>query len=431
MWKLILKNLWSRRKRNGWLMAELILVSVVTFIIIDPIVVLHHYMSQPLGYDADRLCIVELGRVDEKAPHFSEDDANKKTKLANILRVKDKLASHPDVESACVLGWAYINSQGNASSEISIDSTESFYVHRVPAFIDQQFFETYGIKSAPGSPSPEELSKTATGKNGYIITRDLAELLFPGENAVGKNMLSIHQGDTFFQPVHGVVEPITPYIMRGNDPLLFTVGPIKHNKYTPNILVRIKPEVDMKTFVGKLRPWMHKEVKAGNWFAQSVITYEDHLSNFKYTSGVTNEIRLNIAYAVFFLVNLCLGVIGTFWLQTRKRTEEAGIMRSFGATKGYIVRMLLGEGVILTIVSSLIGFFGYFQYALSEGLYVSRWEHWSQRYFQHNWIHDFGLHFTGVSVITLLILIAVVSIGIYIPARSISRTNPVNALRDE
>ena len=131
MWKLILKNLWSRRKRNGWLMAELILVSVVTFIIIDPIVVLNHYMSQPLGYDADRLCIVELGRVNEKAPHFSKDDANKKTKLANILRVKDKLASHPDVESACVLGWAYINSQGNASSEISIDSTESFYVHRL------------------------------------------------------------------------------------------------------------------------------------------------------------------------------------------------------------------------------------------------------------------------------------------------------------
>ena len=244
-------------------------------------------------------------------------------------------------------------------------------------------------------------------------------------------MLTIHQGDTFYQPIHGVVEPITPYIMRGNDPLLFTVGSIKNNKYTPNILVRIKPKVDMKTFVGKLRPWMRKEVKVGNWFAQSVITYEDHLSNFKYTSGVTNEIRLSIAYAVFFMVNLCLGVIGTFWLQIRKGTEEAGIMRSFGATKGDIVRMLLGEGVILTIVSSLIGFFGYFQYALSEGLYVSQWEHWAQRYFQHNWIHDFGLHFAGVSVITLLILIVVVSIGIYIPARNISRVNPVDALKDE
>jgi ABC-type antimicrobial peptide transport system permease subunit len=146
---------------------------------------------------------------------------------------------------------------------------------------------------------------------------------------------------------------------------------------------------------------------------------------------VTNQIRLNIAYAIFFMVNLCLGIIGTFWLQTRKRIEEAGVMRSFGATKGDIVRMLLSEGVVLTIVSSVIGFFGYFQYAFSEGLYVSQWNQESLQYFQHDWIHDFGLHFAGVAGITLLILIVVVSIGIYIPARNISRVNPVDALRDE
>lgn len=106
-------------------------------------------------------------------------------------------------------------------------------------------------------------------------------------------------------------------------------------------------------------------------------------------------------------------------------------MRSFGATKGDIVRMLLCEGVVLTVVSSLIGFFGYFQYAFSEGLYVSQWNMESLQYFQHDWIHDFGLHFAGVAGITLLILVIVVSIGIYIPARNISRVNPVDALRDE
>ena len=430
MWKLILKNLWSRRKRNGWLMAELVLVSVVTFVIIDPIVVLNHYLNQPKGYDVERLCIVELGEVDPKAPHFSKDDKNEEARLANILRVKDKLSSHPDIESTSILSWAYINSQGNGSNQMSIDSTKTFRLFRIQAHTGQQFFETYGIKSAPGSPSPEELSKMAPNWNGVIITRDIADVLYPGQNAVGKNMFSIWRGDTTFYPIRGVVEPISPYTMRGNMPMMFLVSPIKDD-YSPNILIRIKPEVDMDAFIGKFRPWMVKELKAGNWFAQSVITYEDQLANYEYTKGVTNQIRLNIAYAIFFMINLCLGVIGTFWLQTRKRTEEAGIMRSFGATKGHIVRMLLGEGVILTIVSSLIGFFGYFQYAFSEGLYVSPWSEEFMKYFQHDWIHDFGLHFTGVAGITLLILIIVVCIGIYIPARNISRVNPVDALRDE
>lgn len=29
MWKLIFKNLWSRRKRNGWIVVELIVVTIV------------------------------------------------------------------------------------------------------------------------------------------------------------------------------------------------------------------------------------------------------------------------------------------------------------------------------------------------------------------------------------------------------------------
>ena len=136
MWKLILKNLWSRRKRNGWLMAELVLVSVVTFIIIDPIVVLNHYLNQPKGYDADRLCIVELGEVDENAPHFSKEDADLKVRIDNIVRIKDRLNLHSDVENACVLGWSYINSQGSGSMIINIDSTRQFYPYRIHAHID-------------------------------------------------------------------------------------------------------------------------------------------------------------------------------------------------------------------------------------------------------------------------------------------------------
>ena len=40
MLKLILKNLWARRVRNAWLLAELILVTVLTWYITDPLFLL-------------------------------------------------------------------------------------------------------------------------------------------------------------------------------------------------------------------------------------------------------------------------------------------------------------------------------------------------------------------------------------------------------
>ena len=51
MLKLILKNLWARRVRNAWLLAELILVTVLTWYITDPLFVLSYNQTLPLGYD--------------------------------------------------------------------------------------------------------------------------------------------------------------------------------------------------------------------------------------------------------------------------------------------------------------------------------------------------------------------------------------------
>ena len=45
MFRLILKTLWARRKRNGWLLAELILVALLSWAIFDPVIVVTHDRS--------------------------------------------------------------------------------------------------------------------------------------------------------------------------------------------------------------------------------------------------------------------------------------------------------------------------------------------------------------------------------------------------
>ena len=54
MFKLIWKNLWARRRKNGWLLAELILVSIISWVVLDPVIVVTHDRNIPLGYDAER-----------------------------------------------------------------------------------------------------------------------------------------------------------------------------------------------------------------------------------------------------------------------------------------------------------------------------------------------------------------------------------------
>lgn len=47
------------------------------------------------------------------------------------------------------------------------------------------------------------------------------------------------------------------------------------------------------------------------------------------------------------------------------------------------------------------------------------------------WVSDFTLHYLLVSLVIFLILLVVVLVGIYIPARNISCIPPTEALRDE
>ena len=120
------------------------------------------------------------------------------------------------------------------------------------------------------------------------------------------------------------------------------------------ILLCLKENVSMKRFLHDFQPWMVKELRAGNLFARNVRSYEALITKNE-SYDVTPMYRRNLAMAAFFLINLCLGVIGTFWLQTRTRREEVGVMLSFGGTPGYIVRLLMGEGAVLTFVAALTG----------------------------------------------------------------------------
>ena len=69
MLKLILKNLWARRVRNAWLLAELILVTVLTWYITDPLFVLSYNQTLPLGYEPDGLLIAPIRSLPEFCWH--------------------------------------------------------------------------------------------------------------------------------------------------------------------------------------------------------------------------------------------------------------------------------------------------------------------------------------------------------------------------
>lgn len=429
MWKLILKNLWSRRRRNGWLLAELILVAILSWYIFDPVMVVTYERHLPLGYDADRLCMVSVTMFPQEASGYEPQAADSASLVQAYLNLVDRVRRHPDVEQATpVLSFVYPGAMGIGTSSFIAEGDSVAHTALFIEFLPHtHFFETYGFQSGKGSMSAAQLSDLDNGYY-YIMTEDLLEGMFRTHTYRNQRCWKVTGTDTCYTAVKGTVKVCKYLSDKRPIPIVFMPlqnPDIRSRLDNMRIVVRLKEGVRMGRFLHDFRPWMLRQLRIGNLYARELQSYDEINAAREFDS--TMLYRCNLSIALFFLVNLCLGVIGTFWMQTRTRREEVGVMLSFGATPHRIRLLLLGEGTALTTLATFIGCFIYLQYAFSEGLNMGN----SLAEVVIDWIDNFGLHFFFVSLMVYVILLLVVWIGIYIPARRISSISPTEALRDE
>ncbi|MEJ8749061.1 ABC transporter permease [Phocaeicola plebeius] len=431
MWKLILKNLWSRRRRNGWLLAELILVAILSWYIFDPVMVVTYERHLPLGYDADRLCMVSVGMLPQEAPGYEPQAADSASLMQTYLNLVDRARQHPDVEQATpVLSFVYPGAMGNGTSSFIAEGDSVAHTALFIEFLPHtHFFETYGFQSGKGSMSAAQLSDLDNG-DYYIMTEDLLEGMFRTHIYRNQRCWKVNGTDTCYTAVKGTVKSCKYLSNKRPVPIVFMPlqnPDIRSSLDNMRIVVRLKEGVRMERFLHDFRSWMLRQLRIGNLYARELQSY-DEINAAREFSDSTVLYRRSLSIALFFLVNLCLGVIGTFWMQTRTRREEVGVMLSYGATPHRIRLLLLGEGTALTTLATFIGCFIYLQYAFSEGLNTGSS---LMEAVTPSWVDNFGLHFFFVSLMVYVILLLVVWIGIYIPARRISSISPTEALRDE
>ena len=330
MFKLIWKNLWARRRKNGWLLAELILVSIISWVVLDPVIVVTHDRNIPLGYDAERLCLISLGALQPQAPGYDAEAQDSATLVDNYYNLVRYVKDFDGVESATpVLGFCYPNSSGSSNSQLFAEGdTIPLSIMMIQFLPHTNFFDTYGFRSGKGR-TPGQLSDYAYAPNDIVLTENAAEQLFHTKDAHGKRCISRDHGDTLYMPVVGTIGAMKMYSEWRPVPVAFMPMLTIDTSYIPesaHILVRLKEGVSMERFLHDFRPWMVKEMRRGNLFARSVRSYEQIITESE-ASNSTPIYRRNLAMAAFFLVNLCLGVIGTFY-EARGSGSDA-VVRSY------------------------------------------------------------------------------------------------------
>lgn len=417
MIRLALKNLWARKRRNGWLMAELIVVSVILWHFADPVTVQTYVNMLPDGFDSENLYRISIQEYDPSSYRYREEAAESETRQENMWRIRDRVRNYPGVESATFQiggggpgGRSYSATSIQVTEDISVSHMEVYFVPK------SDYFTTFRYQTA-GGPSTEQMDRM-TLENGELI---MTENILPDVPSFGhryKNAL----GDEF--KIVASVRPVKIHLNKPPQQVRFVKSGVQDAEA---IIFRLHDDVDPDAFLTDFREWALRELQLGNYFVVQIESYDHYISQGYFSNTYDYEVQLLLGS--FFLFCIFFGVSGSFWMQTRVRREEIGILKSFGATSGKMVRLFLIEGLILTTVSVFLGAVIYLQYALHTGLYQP--ENTCYSPFVHYWYESFKLHYLIVSAVVWLLMALIVSFGIYVPVRGISRIAPTEALHEE
>ena len=429
----------SSRSGSVWLFLELVVITVVAWVVVDPAVVNLYYMNQPVGYDSDRLVLAEVTRI------YDTDGTNFSVAIERVNeylpRLAEKLKTTDDIEQ--VYGYEYpysaISHRYGGQRLICLEH-DTIGIYSVTFCEGWHFFETYGLRTLPGSPSAEELSELTRTSRQVVLSESAAKAIFgTTEGVVGRSIREPGQGENTPEPmtVAGVVEDVQHERFGSTRSTLYTPSQVDY--YTKYLVLRLRKGVKPARYVNEHAGDVMALAKTPFMRISKIMPYEDSLLADDLQDGLPQETNMNLALAFFFLVNLSLAVIGTVWLQAKRRTEECGVRRAFGATKVRLLLSFLAEGALLTTVAVLIGCFIYFNYAYSGYEVQDGLESFKMYTSQLNmpplsdltWVDHFMPHFLIVSAVVYIIILCTVLIGTAIPALKIITTKVTDALRDE
>jgi putative ABC transport system permease protein len=106
-------------------------------------------------------------------------------------------------------------------------------------------------------------------------------------------------------------------------------------------------------FEERFKQEMKQKLAIGNYFFVNLTPVSDLKAAMMERYGVNESIQYHTAFAIFFLLNIFLGIIGTFWLRIEKRKGEIGIRIALGAARRGVLRQMLSESFLLLTIAAI------------------------------------------------------------------------------
>jgi len=325
-------------------------------------------------------------------------------------RVLEQIESLPGVENAGIVGDLFISN--DAERLVTTDANAGVTSERVRLRVDEAsggFFTTVGTRLLRGRFFSVEDGPDSP--RVAIINDAMARRVWPGRDPVGRRFTfgPLESINPWFTVV-GVVGDMRRQGLE-SEPIPQMFEALAQNpSRLGTLLVRTSAD-DPLTLAGTVRAAVRRVDRQVPLYG--VTTLDDQLG--AYLTQRRFQTSLLIGFSIVALLMAAIGIYGLIHYSVATRTHEIRIRMAVGAREGDIFRMIVREGLQLSVTGLMLGLVG--------ALWVGR----AGSSLLFDVTATDPLTFATVS----LLLTTVAAAACYFPARRAMRVAPLAALRQE
>jgi putative ABC transport system permease protein len=276
--------------------------------------------------------------------------------------------------------------------------------------VTPNYFRAMSIPLVQGRAFTDRDSENAP--QTLIINQELAESVFPGENPVGKRVTfgnSNPNQEPVWLEIVGVAANIRSLELReeADSELYFSA---LQNPFS-NMSLVIRSSVEPESLGASVRQIVNEVNKT---VPVSRVQTMDHIVSQSITQPRFNLFLLGLFSTVALLLSAA-GIYGVTAYTVSQRTNELGIRIALGAQVSDVLKMILGQGMLVIGIGLVIGLVASF--ALMRLL--------------RSLLFGVGVYDPLTFVVITGVLLFVALLACYIPARRATKVDPLRALRYE
>ena len=394
-------GLWAHRARSLLVISE---IALALLLLVGAGLLIRSFLrlqQTNLGFNRENLLAVGIGASPQKYPQAQQ-------RAAYYKQFLERLETVPGVESAALssslpLGFNLVfpfTVEGRAASPA--DATQAAY-----SSVSPNYFRTMGIPVRAGREFTEQDKKDAP--NVAIINETMARRFFAGEDPIGRRVkIDYLNRPTSFEIV-GVVGDTKQSSVAGQVDVGIYVSYFQYPWFSSMLVVRTA--IDAASFALPVQKaiWSLDKDKP--------ISYLKTLDQLMSDSVAQPRLYLFLlsVFAFIALALAMMGIYGVMSYSVEQRTREIGIRMALGARQRDVLRLVVGQSMLLVLIGVAAGLASAFALTrvMASLLY--------------------GIEATDpVTFFGVALVLAGVALGAsFVPARRATKVDPMIALRYE